>query len=133
MNSTELITEYAKNPPNNYSMEDYTISHKEESRTCWDTVEVFLKIENDEIKDFSFTWNTSIITTASASIFGESIQDLPINEILDYNLDYIKSLIGEVSPKRKHAATLWLLATRNAIHKYLEDNINDDFTDVLED
>ena len=129
---SELIGEYAKNPPNNYKMEDFSVSHNEESRVCGDTIEVFLKIENNIIRDYSFTWNTSIITTASASIFWESIEELDINSILEYNLDYIKNLIWKISPKRKHAATLGLLATRNAIHKYLEDWIIDDFSDVLE-
>lgn len=132
MSHSELIAEYAKNPPNNYKIDNYTISHSEESRVCWDTIEIFLKIENNIIKDYSFIWNTSIITTASASIFWESILDQEISCILEYNLDYIKGLIWEVSPKRRHAATLALLATRNAIHKYLNDWITDDFSDVLE-
>jgi NifU-like protein involved in Fe-S cluster formation len=73
-----------------------------------------------------------VITTASASIFWESIIGSNISEILEYNIDYIVSLIWEISPKRKHAATLALLATRNAIHKYLNDGVSDDFSDVLE-
>ncbi|EKE29484.1 MAG: hypothetical protein ACD_2C00164G0005 [uncultured bacterium (gcode 4)] len=128
----ELITEYAKNPSNKYEMENFDIVHNEESRVCWDTVMVFLKIEWGKIADFSFTWNTSIITTASASIFWESIIGMEISEILDLNIEYIVSLIWAVSPKRKHAATLAILATRNAIHKYLKDWITDDFSDVLE-
>jgi hypothetical protein len=49
---------------------------------------------------------------------------------MDYN--YIVELIeDEVSDRRKKASVLWLLTTRNAIHKYLEDWIVDDFDDVI--
>lgn len=132
MSHSELIAEYARNPPNNYRMDNYIVSHNEESRVCGDTIEVFLKIKENIIEDYSFIWNTSIITTASASIFWESIIWMDIKDILDFSLDYIQDLIWEVSPRRRHAATLGLLATRNAIHGYLNDWITDDFSDVLE-
>ena len=37
----------------------------------------------------------------------------------------------EVSPRRKRAQVLALLATRNAIHTYLNDGKKDDFSDIL--
>lgn len=36
-----------------------------------------------------------------------------------------------VSPRRKRAQVLALLATRNALHEYLADGKKDDFSDVL--
>ncbi|EKE27184.1 MAG: hypothetical protein ACD_4C00009G0003 [uncultured bacterium (gcode 4)] len=127
----EIITSYSKNPPNKFEMEDFSVRHKEESRLCGDIIEVFLKIENWIILDFSFIWNTSIITTACASIFWESIIDLNIEDILRFDFYYIWDLVWEISPRRKYAATLGLLATRNAIHKFLWDWIEDDFTNVI--
>lgn len=38
-----------------------------------------------------------------------------------------------VSPRRKRAQVLALLATRNALHEYLQDGKKDDFSDVLVD
>jgi len=38
-----------------------------------------------------------------------------------------------VSNKRKRAATLPLLAARNAIHQYLNDSVVDDFDDLIDD
>lgn len=131
-NQQEIISYYSENPFNNFKLENSNISHFEESRVCGDTIEIFLKIENDKIIDFSFIWNTSIITKVSASAFWESIIWMDIVEILNLKIDYIEELIWEVSPRRKHWATLGLLATRNTIHNYLKDNILDDFSDVLE-
>ena len=39
----------------------------------------------------------------------------------------------EVSPRRKRAAVIAILATRNAIHSYLKDWKNDTFDDIIED
>lgn len=124
----ETISFYSKNPTNKWKLEDFTIKHFEENRTCWDDLEVFLKINDWKILDWSFYWDTSIITTACASIFWESIIAMDIKDILNLNYSYIKDLVWEdISPRRHKAAVLWLLCTRNAIHKYLDDSITDDF------
>lgn len=129
---SEIIQYYSKNHPNKYEMDDATIEHKEENRTCWDSIKVFLKIENWKILDWSFTWDTSIITTAVSSLFWESIIGQNIEEILSYDYEYIKSLLDEpVSKKREKRAVIWLLATRNAIHKYMQDEKEDDFYDLI--
>ena len=73
----------------------------------------------------------SIITKASASIFGESIIGMSVDDILELDLGYMETLIGEVSPRRKYGATMGLLATRNALHAHLADGIIDDFSDVI--
>lgn len=39
----------------------------------------------------------------------------------------------EVSPRRKRAAVIAILATRNAIHEYLKDNQKDTFDELIED
>ena len=131
MTNSNLIQEYSKNPPNKVKMEDSSVKHFEESRLCGDTIEVFLKIECSKVLDFSFIGETSIITTACASIFWESIIGLEISEILDFDFEYIKNLVWDISPRRKYWATLGILATHNAIHKYLKDNIIEDFSDVI--
>lgn len=127
----DVISSYSRNAPNNFEMTDSTISYNEESRLCWDKIKVFLKIGDWKIEDFSFIWNTSIITKACASIFGESIIWEPLQNILVLDSRYITDLVWEISPRRKHASALWLLATRNAIHKFLEDGKTDSFDDVL--
>lgn len=39
----------------------------------------------------------------------------------------------EVSPRRKRAAVIAILATRNAIHEYLKDGKKDGFDDLIDD
>jgi len=66
-------------------------------------------------------------------MFGESIVGLPLYDILKLNENYIKNELQlQVTTRRKKASVLGLLATRNAIHKYLQDGKVDDFSDILE-
>lgn len=128
----EIITYYSKTPPNKFIMENYTIKYKEENRSCSDTIEIFLKIKNNKIINWSFVWDTSIITTATSSVFWESIIGLDLNEVLKKDYNYITGLIWEeISPRRQKSAVFWLIATKNAIHKYLDDWKNEDILTAL--
>nr|MDD3720699.1 iron-sulfur cluster assembly scaffold protein [Candidatus Gracilibacteria bacterium] len=128
----EIITFYSKNPPNKGVLEDYNVEFWEENRTCGDDLKVYIQIEDNKIKDWSFTGDTAIITTACASVFGESIIDMDITEILNKDYNYIEELVGmPISDRRKQASVLGLLTTRNAIHKYLGDGKKDTFDDLI--
>jgi len=58
---------------------------------------------------------------------------MKLEEILKLDYKYIVEIIeNEVSDRRKKASVLGLLTTRNAIHKYLEDGVVDDFDNLIE-
>lgn len=128
----DLITFYSKTPPNKWVLENYDVKHYEDNSVCWDDLEIYLKIEDWKIKDFSFDWDTAIITTACASILWENIIWMSLEEVLEKDYDYIESLIWmPVSSRRRNAAVLWLMTTINAIHKYLNDWKTVDFDDLI--
>lgn len=128
----EIITYYSKTPFNKFEMENPTISYFEENELCWDALEVYLKIKDWVIENWSFTWDTAIITTACSGAYGESIIWMNLEEVLQLDYKYIVELIWEeISDRRKKASVLSIVTTRNAIHKYLEDWIVDDFDDVI--
>ncbi len=128
----ETITFYSKTPPNKGVPEKFDISFWEENRTCGDDLKVYITIEDDSIKDWSFEGDTAIITTACASIFGESIVGMKVEEIFELGYSYIEELIGmPISDRRRQASVLGLLTTRNALHKYLNDEKKDNFDDIL--
>lgn len=132
--NNEVITFYSKTPPNKKVSETYTIKHSEENRSCSDSIEVYVTIENAIVTDWSFDGITSIITTATSSVYGESIVGMTLEEILTKDYHYIVELVGEeISPRRQKSSVFGLLATRNAIHKYLQDGKVDTFLDVLPD
>lgn len=128
----ETITFYSKTPPNKTALENFDVKHYEDNNICGDDLEVYLKIDNDTVSEFGFIGETSIITTACASILWESIIGQSLDDILEMDYSNIEELIGmEVSSRRKQASVLGLLTTRNAIHKYREDGITDVFDDII--
>ncbi len=128
----ETITYYSKHPFNKFEMSDASVKYYEENDLCWDAVTIYLKISDNKIENWSFTWDTAIITTACWSVFGESIIGMNLDEVLNLDYNYIEELVEQpISDRRKKASVLALLTTRNAIHKYLNDWIEDDFEDVI--
>lgn len=128
----ETITYYSKNPFNKFEMEDATVSFYEENDICWDFLTIYLKIKDNIVENWSFTWDTAIITTACWWIFWESIIWKRLDDVLKMDYKNIVELVWEeISERRKNASVLALLTTRNTIHNYLNDGIVDDFDDVI--
>lgn len=129
--STDLIIEYSGNPPNKGILENANIRYREANRVCADVVEVFLIIDNDELREFSFDGYMSIVATACVSITGELLEWWRLNDILTLNESFIHENIGtDISPRRRYASLIWLLAIKNAIHEFLQDGKKEDFSDI---
>lgn len=131
MNSAELIMAYSRDVPNKYIMENPTLRYREVNRVCSDVVEVFLRIENDILTEFSFDGYMSITATACVAITGELLLEHNIDEILTLNEKFVHENIGnDISPRRRLASLIGLLAIKNAIHMYKNDGIREDFSDI---
>jgi NifU-like protein involved in Fe-S cluster formation len=131
MSSTDLIIEYSGNPPNKGILENANIRYREHNRVCADVVEVFLVIENDELRQFSFDGYMSIVATACVSITGELLEGWKLHDILSLNESFIHEHIGtDISPRRRYASLIGLLAIKNAIHEWQKDEIKEDFSDI---
>ncbi len=61
---SETIHFYATNPQHMGEMTECSIRYKEHNRVCGDDIEVFLLVENNVIKKWSFTGQASMITIA---------------------------------------------------------------------
>lgn len=122
---------YSRDVPNKYIMENPTLRYREVNRVCSDVVEVFLRIENDILTEFSFDGYMSITATACVAITGELLLEHNIDEILTLNEKFIHENIGnDISPRRRLASLIGLLAIKNAIHIYKNDSIREDFSDI---
>lgn len=128
-----LIQEYSKNPLQNFALSTYTVKQHEGNFICGDDITVYLVIQDDKIQNYSFDGNCSTITTAAASFLSEFIIWEKIQDILGWTYQTILDRGFEVSPRRKRAAVIAIMATRNAIHKYLQDDITDVFDDLLDE
>ncbi|MCF7835380.1 iron-sulfur cluster assembly scaffold protein [Candidatus Gracilibacteria bacterium] len=127
-----LVKEYAKNPLCNYKMDKFDVSFHEGNFICGDDITVYVVINSGKIKEYSFDGNCSSITTAAASFLSEFIVGIDINTILNWDYKFFVDNGFDVSPKRRRAMVISLLALRNSIHEYLKDGKKDTFDDLLE-
>lgn len=134
MSSQDLIIEYSNNPPNKWTLTNATIRYRESNRVCADVVEVSLIIEGAELRQFMFDGYMSIVATACVSITGEILEWWKCDDILNLNEVFIHENIGtDISPRRRFASLIWLLAIKNAIHEYRQDGKKEDFSDIVTD
>ena len=132
MSSADLIIEYSKNPSNKGILENATIRYREHNRICADVVEVFLILENDELRQFMFDGYMSIVATACVSITGELLEGWKLDDILKLNEGFIHENIGtDISPRRRYASLIGILAIKNAIHEWRQDGKKEDFSDIV--
>lgn len=130
-NSADLIMAYANNTPNKYVMENPTLHYREVNRVCSDVVEIYVKIEDNILEKFSFDGYMSITATACVAITGELLEGKNLDEILSLDESFIHENIGtDISPRRRYASMIGLLAIKNAIHIYKNDGIVEDFSDI---
>ena len=131
---SETIHFYATNRQHMGIIDDATIQYCEHNRVCGDDVEVYLVIEGNIIKKWTFTGQASMITIACSGLFGDIVQGVNIETLFSWNQGSIVRDTGiTVSPRRRRAQVLALLATRNALHEYVKDGKRDGFSDVLDD
>lgn len=116
MTNQELIMSYYQNPVNNYVMQDFSIINTEWNPICWDNITVYIKVQEKRITERSFSWQTSMITTASAGFFSELVIWENIDNILNRNKDNFIENWFDVSERRKRAMVMPLVATINWIY-----------------
>ncbi len=138
--SDSIITEYNKNPVNFYEMKDFSVSRHEWNFICWDDITVYLKIKDNIIEKFSFSWSPGQVSTASCSLLAEMIEGKSIDEVMTRWYDTFVEQGLEVLPRRRRAVVIGLLWVRNAIHQRRKDKKSDsdeilveEFEDILED
>ena len=74
----------------------------------------------------------SIVATACVSITGELLEGWKLDDILKLNEGFIHENIGtDISPRRRYASLIGILAIKNAIHEFLQDGKKEDFSDIV--
>ena len=78
----EIILDHTKHPRNCHAMADATRSAEGYNPLCGDKLKLFIKIEDNVVKDASFMGSGCAISTASASLMTESLKGKTREEAL---------------------------------------------------
>lgn len=113
----ENILDHYNNPRNFGVPSKFDINKKEINPLCGDEINVYLTLENNEIKDIKFSGRGCAISQAAASIISEHIKGRNIEEVKNYNKEEILNLLGiSIGPVRLKCALLSLKAIQRAIN-----------------
>ncbi len=117
----EQILEHYHNPSNQEKIEKLTHKHCGQNSSCGDSLCFDLKIEDDKIKELSFSGEGCAISQAAASMLSE--------EVKNKNIDFVKNLTGndiveilglKLSPTRLKCALLSLEVLRKTLENKVE-------------
>jgi nitrogen fixation NifU-like protein len=101
----EVILDHSKRPRNCHPMED--ANHKAEGYNplCGDKLKLYLKLEDDVVKDVSFVGSGCAISTASASLMTETLKGKRREEALKL-LEQFHELLTTDTPVSKELGKL---------------------------
>ena len=78
----EIILDHSKRPRNCHAMDDANREAEGYNPLCGDKLKLFIKMENDVVRDVSFVGSGCAISTASASLMTESLKGKSREEAL---------------------------------------------------
>lgn len=114
------IMDHYKNPRNKGIIELADASHRELNRACGDDISVTIKLEGDIIKNIKFIGSGCAISLAGISILSDKLIGHTKLEVLQYDFEYLKKILGvPISDRRSRCALIGLLAIQNALSKIL--------------
>lgn len=132
METNDLIAAYSRDPLGFTPMEDATISFRQENNVCGDFLIVYLKIDADQkIEAFSYQGDPAMHTLAAASLLAEYIIGETIETVLGWTYIELQERGFVVSTRRQRSAVTALLATKNALHTWMQDGVVETYDDLL--
>lgn len=116
----EILMDHYKHPRNYGSLDKYDFSSGQLNPSCGDSVIMQGIVENNFIKELKFTGKGCVISQATASLVTQAGKGKSIDEILQWDANYITELIGmQLGLLRLKCAMLPLQALQKGIRSYL--------------
>ncbi|MEW6725406.1 MAG: Fe-S cluster assembly scaffold protein NifU [Bacillota bacterium] len=90
------------------------------NESCGDATKIYLKIEDDRIRDVKFQTFGCAAAIATSSILTEMVKGKTIDEALEVTEDKVVEALDGLPPKKVHCSNLAASALRAAINDYRE-------------
>ena len=113
----ELILDHNKRPRNRRKLTDADRKAEGYNPLCGDHVTVFLRIEDDVVREVTFEGSGCAISTASASLMTESLKGKTLGEAQALFEKFHKLLTGE-KLDRQQGPELGKLEVFSGVHAY---------------
>ncbi|GAB4218978.1 MAG: hypothetical protein Fur009_2800 [Candidatus Microgenomates bacterium] len=113
---SEIILDHYQNPRNFGSLVDFDKKIDVANSLCGDKITLYIKFENDKVKDIRFEGVGCAISKASSSMLTEAIKGKTKNQLKKIDKDFIIKILGvELGVNRIKCALLPLEALKKAL------------------
>ena len=119
---TEKVMDHFMNPRNVGEIQDADGVGTEGNPTCGDVMQIFIKVENDIIKEARFKTFGCGASIAVSSMITEMVKGKTIDEALAISKEDVAAELGGLPPQKMHCSNLGSDALRKAIEDYRSKN-----------
>ncbi|BDU49724.1 Fe-S cluster assembly scaffold protein NifU [Haliovirga abyssi] len=116
---SEKVIDHFSNPRNVGKIENPDGYGKVGNAACGDVMEIFLKIEEDKIKDVKFRTFGCAAAIATSSMSTEMILNKPVEEALKLTNKAVAEALDGLPAKKMHCSVLAEEGIQSAIEDYM--------------
>lgn len=103
----EAIIDHYKHPRRKGHLDDPDIHYKDHNPFCGDEITIDLKVKDGVVVDAAFDGRGCSISQATASMMMEEIVGLSVDDLKEWDKEYILEMLGiEIGPVRLKCALL---------------------------
>jgi len=118
----EKVLDHFKNPRNQGVIADADAVGQEGNPVCGDIMKIYLKIENDIIKDIKFETLGCAAAISVSSALTEMAKGKTLDEALALTKDDVVNDLGGLPAVKIHCSMLGVDALKQAIKKYKDEH-----------
>ncbi len=115
---SEKVIDHFSNPHNVGELEGANAVGEVGNARCGDIMRMYLKIEDDVIKDASFKTFGCCAAIASSSVTTDLIKGMTVDEALKFKNATVVDALGGLPPAKVHCSVLAEEAIKQAIGNY---------------
>lgn len=119
---SKQVMDHFQNPRNVGELENPDTVGEVGNPSCGDIIQLFLKINDEVIKDIKFKTFGCGAAVATSSLLTELIKGKKIKEALKISNKNIAEKLGGLPKNKMHCSNLATNALQDAIEKYRKDN-----------
>ncbi len=114
---SELVMEHFSNPRNVGEILDADGVGVEGNPTCGDIMKIYIKVEDERIKDVKFKTFGCGAAIATSSMVTEMVMGKTLEEAMEISNKAVAEALGGLPPVKMHCSNL----AADALHKAIED------------
>lgn len=117
---TDEVMEHFQDPHNYGQMEEPDGIGKVGNIRCGDVMWLYIKVEDEVIKDVKFEAYGCLAAIATSSVITDLVKGKSIDEAIELKKEEIIEQLGDLPPVKVHCSVLGVDALLEAIYDYLQ-------------